>query len=112
MRATINGAVDLRFENAWIGARTAGVGLSLPKLLEAGANCLPPTVLFLGVAALLYALLPRASTAVGYVLVAAAFHWYLFASLVGVPTGRLRPLRWPISRRCRSNRFGSPQRSS
>lgn len=69
----------------WIGARAAGVGVSLPRLLEAGANCLPATVLFLGVAALAYALLPRAGAAVGYGAVAVAFLWYLFGSLAGVP---------------------------
>ena len=32
-----------------------------PKMLEAGANCLPVALLFLGIAALAYALVPRAS---------------------------------------------------
>jgi ABC-2 type transport system permease protein len=69
----------------WVGAESAGVRLSLPKLLGAGANCLPVTVLFLGLAALAYALVPRASTGIAYGLVAVAFLWYLFGSLVGVP---------------------------
>lgn len=70
---------------AWVGARSAGVHLSFLKLLESGANCLPVTVLFLGLAALAYAIVPRASAGVAYGLVAVAFLWYLFGSLVGVP---------------------------
>lgn len=70
---------------AWIGAHSAGVHLSLLKLLEAGVNCLPASVLFLGLAALAYALVPRASSAIAYGLVAIAFLWYLFGSLLGVP---------------------------
>lgn len=69
----------------WVGAQSAGVHLSLPKLLAASGNCLPPAVLFLGLAVLAYALVPRASSAVAYGLVAVAFLWYLFGSLVGVP---------------------------
>jgi ABC-2 type transport system permease protein len=69
----------------WAGGTAAGVSLSLPKLLGAGANCLPATVLFLGVAALAYGLLPRASAAIAYGTVTVAFLWYLFGSLLGVP---------------------------
>ena len=54
-------------------------------MLEAAGNCLPVTVLFLGLAALAYALVPRASAGIAYGLVAVAFLWYLFGSLVGVP---------------------------
>jgi ABC-2 type transport system permease protein len=70
---------------SWVGAESAGVGVSLAKLLEAGANCLPVALLFLGLAALAYALVPRASSGVAYGLVAVAFLWDLVGSLLGVP---------------------------
>jgi ABC-2 type transport system permease protein len=70
---------------AWLGAVTQGVSLSLPRMLEAGANCLPVAILFLGVAALAYAAVPRASTGIGYGLLVAAYLWQLFGSLLGVP---------------------------
>jgi ABC-2 type transport system permease protein len=70
---------------SWVGAESGGVGISLPKLLEAGANCLPVALLFLGVAALAYALVPRASGAIGYALVTVTFLWDLIGSLLGAP---------------------------
>jgi ABC-2 type transport system permease protein len=42
-------------------------------------------LLFLRLAALAFALVPRASSGVGYGLVAAAFLWQLFGALLGVP---------------------------
>jgi ABC-2 type transport system permease protein len=69
----------------WVGAASGGVGISLWKLIEAGANCLPVTLLFLGIAALAYALLPRASGAIAYALVTVAFLWDLIGSLLGAP---------------------------
>ncbi len=70
----------------WAGAASSGVAdLSLPKMLEAGANCLPIAILFLGLAALAYALVPRASAGIAYGLVIASFLWQLFGSLLGVP---------------------------
>lgn len=70
---------------AWVGAVSQGVSLSLPRMLEAGANCLPVAILSLGIAALAYALVPRAGIAVAYGLVVAAYLWQLFGSLLGVP---------------------------
>ncbi len=70
---------------AWAGAVSAGVSLSVPKMLEAGANCLPVALLFLGIAALAYALVPRASAGIAYGLVTVAFLWQLFGSLLGAP---------------------------
>ena len=70
---------------AWIGAATQHAGVSLPQMLEAGANCLPAALLFLGLTALAFALVPRASAAVGYGLVGVTFLWQLFGSLVGAP---------------------------
>jgi ABC-2 type transport system permease protein len=70
---------------AWLGATSAGVHVSLPRMLEAGANCLPTALLFLGIAALAYALAPRASAAIAYGLVSVAFLWQLVGSLLGAP---------------------------
>jgi ABC-2 type transport system permease protein len=69
----------------WVGASSQGVAISLPRMLEAGANCLPVALLFLGLAALAYALVPRASGAVAYGLVTVAFLWDLVGALLGVP---------------------------
>lgn len=69
----------------WAGAASRGVDVTLPQALGAGANCLPVALLFLGIAALAYALLPRASTGIAYGLVVAAFLWQLVGSLLGVP---------------------------
>lgn len=71
---------------AWAGAAAAGVRLSLPRMLETGANLLPVALLFLGVAALAFALLPRAGTGIAYALVAVAFLWQLFGALLGAPS--------------------------
>jgi len=71
---------------AWAGAASQGVSISLLRMLEAGANCLPVAILFLGVAALGYALVPRASVAIAYGLVSVAFLWQLVGSLLGVPS--------------------------
>ncbi|HST33731.1 MAG TPA: hypothetical protein VLJ80_09470 [Solirubrobacteraceae bacterium] len=70
---------------AWAGARTQGADVSLAKLIEAGANCLPTALLFLGIAALAYALVPRASAGIGYAVVTVAFLWQLTSSLLGAP---------------------------
>jgi ABC-2 type transport system permease protein len=69
----------------WAGANSQNVHVALPKLLEAGANCLPISLLFLGISALAYALLPRASSAISYSLVSLAFIWYLVGSIGGAP---------------------------
>lgn len=69
----------------WVGASSAGVHLSLVKSLEAGANCLPATALFLGVGALAYSIVPRASAGIVYALVTLTFLWYLVGALLSVP---------------------------
>ncbi len=69
----------------WAGAASQGVHISLARMLEAGANCLPVALLFLGIAALAYALVPRASAGIAYGLVAVAFLWELVGALLGVP---------------------------
>jgi len=71
---------------AWLGAVSQGVSLSLAKMLEAGVNCLPVTILFLGLTAVAYAALPRACVGIGYGLVTVTYLWQLFGSLLGAPS--------------------------
>ena len=70
---------------AWIGAATQSAGVSLSQMLEAGANCLPAALLFLGLGALAFALVPRASAGINYGLVSVAFVWQLFGGVLGAP---------------------------
>jgi polyether ionophore transport system permease protein len=69
----------------WLGATSEGVSVSLARMLEAGLNCLPVALVFLGLGALVYAVAPRASTGVVYGLAAVAFLWYLTGTLLGAP---------------------------
>ncbi|MGH2910863.1 MAG: ABC transporter permease [Solirubrobacteraceae bacterium] len=69
----------------WAGAAPQGLSISLPRLLEAGANCLPVALFFLGIAALAYAIVPRASSGVSYGLVTVTFLWQLTGSVLGAP---------------------------
>jgi len=80
--ATISVAAGLL---TWAGAASQGVHISLARMLEAGANCVPVALLFLGIAALAYAVAPRASAGIAYGLVTVAFLWDLFGALLGVP---------------------------
>jgi ABC-2 type transport system permease protein len=70
----------------WAGAAAGGTSVSLGQMLEAGANCLPVAVLFLGVAALAYAAAPRASAAISYGLLVLAFLWQAVGALLGAPS--------------------------
>jgi ABC-2 type transport system permease protein len=70
---------------AWAGAASKGAHVSLPQLLAAGTNTLPPAFLFLAAGALAFALVPRSAVALGYGLVGLAFVWELFGSLLDVP---------------------------
>jgi ABC-2 type transport system permease protein len=70
---------------AWLGAAAVGVKVSFGLMLEAGANCLPVALLFLGIAAVAFALAPRASTGISYGIVGLAFLWDLFGALLGAP---------------------------
>jgi ABC-2 type transport system permease protein len=54
-------------------------------MLEASLNCLPVALMFTGIAALAYAIVPRASAGLSYGLVTVAFLWDLFGSLLSVP---------------------------
>jgi len=70
---------------AWAGAVSQGVDLSFGRMLEAGANCLPLTILFLGLGALALALAPRAGTAIAYALVGVAFLWETIGGVANAP---------------------------
>jgi ABC-2 type transport system permease protein len=70
---------------AWAGAASQGVSISLAHMLEAGANCIPVALLFLGIAALAHAAVPRASAGIAYAIVTVAFLWDLLGSILGVP---------------------------
>jgi ABC-2 type transport system permease protein len=70
---------------AWVGAAAQGADVSLLEMLGAGANVLPPVLLFLALGALAFAFLPRASGLVVYGLVGIAFVWELFGSLLELP---------------------------
>jgi len=70
---------------SWAGAASQGSDISLARMLEAGANCMPVTLLFLGIAALLFALVPRASGPIAYGAVTVAFLWQLTGALLSAP---------------------------
>ena len=71
---------------AWAGARANGIDVGLWGVLEAGLNILPTGLLFLGLATLLFGLVPRLGTGLAYGLVAVAFLWELVGSVVGAPS--------------------------
>jgi ABC-2 type transport system permease protein len=70
---------------AWVGAASQHAGVPLLRLLEAGVNCLPTTLVFLSLAALVFAVAPRATSGFAYGLVTVGFLWDLFGALVRVP---------------------------
>jgi ABC-2 type transport system permease protein len=70
---------------AWAGAAAQSAHVALPRLLEAGANCLPVALLFLALAGLVFAVVPRATSTVAYGLVTVAFLWQLLGALLGAP---------------------------
>ena len=70
----------------WAGVQSVGAGIPFDRLMEASANCLPVAFLFLGLAALAFAIVPRASAGIAYGLVALAFLWDLVGSLLDVPS--------------------------
>src|SRR5262245_2136827 len=80
--ATIALAVSLL---AWAGSASQHAQVSLLRLLEAGANCLPTAFFFLGLATLAFGLVPRATAGIAYGLVTLGFVWELFGSLFGAP---------------------------
>ena len=69
----------------WAGATVAGAHVSLPGLLEAGANCVAVATLFVGIGALAYARCPQIGVSATYAIVAIAFFWPLFGAVLGAP---------------------------
>ena len=69
----------------WAGAAAGGTSVRAGQMLEAGLNCLPAALLFLGIAALAYAVVPRASAAIGYGLLVLTFLWQAVGALLGAP---------------------------
>jgi len=69
----------------WAGAAAGGVSIAAGQMIEAGANCVPAALLFLGIAALAYAAAPRASAAIGYGFVVLTFLWQAVGALLGAP---------------------------
>ena len=70
---------------AALGAAAAGASVSYPRLIEAGLNCLPASLLFLGIGALFIAAAPRQGAGAAYALVTLAFAWELVGALLGAP---------------------------
>jgi ABC-2 type transport system permease protein len=70
---------------AAIGATAAGASVSFPKLIAGGFNCLPASLLFLGIGALLVAVFPRQGVGLAYGVVGVAFVWYLVGALLKAP---------------------------
>jgi ABC-2 type transport system permease protein len=70
---------------AALGAVAAGSDVSFGSLIEAGLNCLPASLLFLGVGALCVAVAPRSGAGIAYAFVGATFLWELVGGLLGVP---------------------------
>ncbi|HWB22878.1 MAG TPA: ABC transporter permease subunit [Gaiellaceae bacterium] len=68
------------------GAKIVGAQVSFVRLLEAGLNCLPACLLFLGLATLLVAAAPRHGVGAAYGLVCVAFVWDLFGALLRAPS--------------------------
>ena len=69
----------------WLGASSQEADVSFARLVEAGANCLPVALLFLGLGALAYAIVPGAAVTSAYALVAIAFLWEVIGGLLEAP---------------------------
>ena len=69
----------------WIGAAAGGIQIALPRMLEAGANCLPVALLFLGIAALATRSCRVQARGSPMGCVTVAFLWQLVGALLGVP---------------------------
>ena len=70
---------------AWAAAASQDAGIGIGAALEAGLNCMPVALLFLGLSALAFGLVPRATAGIAYGLVSVTFLWYLFGAILGAP---------------------------
>jgi ABC-2 type transport system permease protein len=64
---------------AWLGAASQHAGSSLPDLLAAGVNLVPPAIVILGIGVLTFGVRPRATSTVVYVVLC----WSLLIVIVG-----------------------------
>ena len=69
----------------WAAAAAAGADVSFGDMIGAEANCLPIALLFPGLGALAFAIVPRVTTGISYGLVLVTFVWELFGSLLDLP---------------------------
>ncbi len=81
---------------AWGGAAVKGADVSLGDLLETSLNTLPVVALFLGLAILGFALVPRHTGAIAFGLVGGAYLWEQTGAIVKAPEWVLAisPFHW------------------
>ena len=81
---------------AWAGAATHGSEVSLGDMLKASLNAMPAVVLFLGVAFLGVAYVPRHTGAIAFGAVGGAYLWEQTGALVKAPgwTLAISPFHW------------------
>jgi len=70
---------------AWAGAAVHDTGVPLPSMLTAAANCIPAAVLFLGVAAAAFGIVPRHAVGVGIGAVVVSYLLELVGSITRAP---------------------------
>ena len=69
----------------WLGAATRHAGVGLGDMARAGVNCLPPALLFMGIAVAAFGVLPRATVAVGAGAVVLAYLVQIVGAAVRFP---------------------------
>lgn len=81
---------------AWAGAAVKGASVTLPDMLEAAGNTLPVVALFLGLAVLGFALVPRHTGAIAFGLVGFAYLWEQTGAILKAPDWVLAvsPFHW------------------
>jgi ABC-2 type transport system permease protein len=70
---------------AGAGAAWGGADIALREFTTVAVNAVPVAVCFLGITALVFAAVPRATTTVGFGLVGTAFTWQIIGSAVNAP---------------------------
>ena len=70
---------------AWLGTRLHPVDISLGDMVKAGANCVPPVLVFVAVAALVFAFAPRLTAPIAYGSVLMAYAIELVGGLLQWP---------------------------
>jgi ABC-2 type transport system permease protein len=67
------------------GAALGDADIAVAEFATVAVNAMPVALCFLGLTAVVFAALPRATTGVGFGLVGAAFVWQLVGSAIGAP---------------------------